>query len=600
MSTTENEYSPGSWLCLSTRHACALIDLPIASPLVARCWRHLAETDGDPVTGLLAILGSTDLAALPDFAFCWVGENDLRVAVRGRATVELALQDGAPAIDAGRHPTWYDALVARSPGVVHLRGGESSDVVLPLAAGVTSASRISITVEAAAGAVAPTPVRPSSSTPVAPTYGAAAIVPVPGGDDSAGVPEGAPTTGATVADATDATDAAPDSATGGSPDDVPEADVYGDLIGATEDRARMLARLQASLESEAPDTESPGTSGAGDAAEPTADPRADRRPTSADDTEGRPPEAGPHQTAIWESEEDRSAPPGVPGLPTGLPGGLPSPSRPAAHDGPRAAAPATPAGGTPARVLIDGAPWARRGATSPAPSRDEGQGEARPMATTTPPLAPPPGGLGTDPGLSSPSLAPGPDPASDTASDLETHSDTVPDPDPDPGELTSQRAHLHSSMNGESVQLLGVLCPEGHANAPHAANCRVCGRPVEADDPRLVERPTLGRLLLPNGEHIELERDVVLGRLPAATEGAADRPHLVKVSESPEVSRSHVRIRLDGWQVLLRDLDTTNYTWLTLPGSDQLRLSPHEEYALEPGSVIDLAEEVVIVFEMGS
>ena len=80
-------------------------------------------------------------------------------------------------------------------------------------------------------------------------------------------------------------------------------------------------------------------------------------------------------------------------------------------------------------------------------------------------------------------------------------------------------------------------------------------------------RPTLGGLRLPTGEVVPLDRGVVLGRKPAPLEDSTDWPHLVHLpSDHTFVSRMHLHIELDGWNVLARDLDSRGGTMLTMPG----------------------------------
>ncbi|MEK8225706.1 FHA domain-containing protein [Oerskovia sp. M15] len=95
-------------------------------------------------------------------------------------------------------------------------------------------------------------------------------------------------------------------------------------------------------------------------------------------------------------------------------------------------------------------------------------------------------------------------------------------------------------------------------------------------DAHLVTRPSLGRLTLSNGQVVELDRPVVLGRRPRTTRAQSnDLPRLVAVpSPEQDISRSHVEIQLEGWHVLVCDLNTTNGTTLHRPGQPPRRLHP--------------------------
>ena len=50
--------------------------------------------------------------------------------------------------------------------------------------------------------------------------------------------------------------------------------------------------------------------------------------------------------------------------------------------------------------------------------------------------------------------------------------------------------------------------------------------------------------------------------------------------------------------MLVRDLGSTNGTTVTLPGQEPVRLRPSEEQGIEPGTVITLADEVALTFEV--
>ncbi|WP_188668764.1 FHA domain-containing protein, partial [Tersicoccus solisilvae] len=149
--------------------------------------------------------------------------------------------------------------------------------------------------------------------------------------------------------------------------------------------------------------------------------------------------------------------------------------------------------------------------------------------------------------------------------------------------------------------VLARLCPDGHANPPAASDCGRCGRTLAAE-PRRVPRPPLGTFTLTDGRRIALDRPLVVGRQPAVTRGAgADMPRVVTVpSPHGDVSRSHVRVRLDGWHVLLDDLASTNGTLLRRPGQPPRRLGRGESTMLLDGDVVDLGDDVRLTFEARS
>ena len=85
---------------------------------------------------------------------------------------------------------------------------------------------------------------------------------------------------------------------------------------------------------------------------------------------------------------------------------------------------------------------------------------------------------------------------------------------------------------------------------------------------------------------------MVLGRGLGETElTAGRRPDIIRVSD-PEVSREHVEIRLDGWQVLVVDLGSSNGTYVALPAREPELLPPHTPTVINPGTVVYLSEAV--------
>jgi pSer/pThr/pTyr-binding forkhead associated (FHA) protein len=109
-------------------------------------------------------------------------------------------------------------------------------------------------------------------------------------------------------------------------------------------------------------------------------------------------------------------------------------------------------------------------------------------------------------------------------------------------------------------------------------------------------------LRLSLGDVIALDRGVVMGRSPRTDFAGLDgeeRPHVVKLpSADGDISRTHLRITLDGWHVLVTDLNSTNGTLLTLPGHEPQQLRPGEPVPMQPGSVVMLAEGIDFRYEV--
>ncbi|GLY14074.1 hypothetical protein Kisp01_10900 [Kineosporia sp. NBRC 101677] len=181
-----------------------------------------------------------------------------------------------------------------------------------------------------------------------------------------------------------------------------------------------------------------------------------------------------------------------------------------------------------------------------------------------------------------------------------------PENDLDEGPLAEndqepESAEQEVEAQREPPRLLGVWCDAGHVTSPDRSECRVCGLTVPPQAPILVARPPLGVLVFDNGDRIELDRPVVLGRDPKPQANSADpeTPYLHAVASSTgQVSRTHAEIRPSGWDVLLTDLGAMNGTALTLPGESPQAIDPGVPTLITPGARVDLGGETGFVFEV--
>ena len=144
-----------------------------------------------------------------------------------------------------------------------------------------------------------------------------------------------------------------------------------------------------------------------------------------------------------------------------------------------------------------------------------------------------------------------------------------------------------------------LICPDGHVNPPSEAVCRQCAAPLP-NDAVVVPRPVLGLLRLSTGGVVDLDRSVVMGRNPRAEPTGPDGEpsHVVRLpSADGDISRTHLRVTIDGWHVLVTDLNSTNGTLVTLPGRDTEQLRPGEPVPIRPGTVVTLADGIEFSYE---
>lgn len=163
---------------------------------------------------------------------------------------------------------------------------------------------------------------------------------------------------------------------------------------------------------------------------------------------------------------------------------------------------------------------------------------------------------------------------------------------------SASTASLPESRPFTGAMVLARLCPQGHANPPSRALCADCGADIDAE-PREVARPSLGRMHASTGEVLDLDHALIIGRQPSVSRVLGGVvPRLVQVqSASGDISRSHVEVRLDGWNVVLVDLMATNGTVLIRDGQEPRRLGHGEEAILQDGDIAELGDGVSLFFE---
>jgi hypothetical protein len=186
------------------------------------------------------------------------------------------------------------------------------------------------------------------------------------------------------------------------------------------------------------------------------------------------------------------------------------------------------------------------------------------------------------------------EPSSTAGSDGEHHDGHTLLEAPDSTEIDVYLASGGEAPDGQET-VLGVLCPSGHANPTHRPACRVCGLRLAGEGVRM-PRPGLGWLVTSAGEQIELVRNVLAGRNPQASriQGPV-LPRLLPLPHS-HVSGTHLEIRLEGWSVMVVDLDSTNGTFLQRPGQPTVRISRSPQL-LTSDDVVQLGHGVDLRFE---
>jgi len=146
---------------------------------------------------------------------------------------------------------------------------------------------------------------------------------------------------------------------------------------------------------------------------------------------------------------------------------------------------------------------------------------------------------------------------------------------------------------------MAVVCPYGHPSPQNATTCRVCSSPIAPQGPRLLPRPVLAVLRSSDGSTAEVDRAVLVGRAPSAQRSSARAPRLMTVpSPAHDISRTHLEVAPDGWQIAVTDLDSTNGTVLVRPaGVDRQQMAPGETVLVQLGTVVELGDGISILID---
>ena len=152
--------------------------------------------------------------------------------------------------------------------------------------------------------------------------------------------------------------------------------------------------------------------------------------------------------------------------------------------------------------------------------------------------------------------------------------------------------------SGTGPSVMAVFCEAGHPNPVHASSCRECDGTITSRTGQ-VEQPVLGVLRVSSGATAVLDADIIIGRLPQGTSStAAQSPRLLAVpSPGKAISKTHCAVRVEGWDMRVEDLGSTNGTFLLRAGEDPRRVPEHQQLFLRIGDVIDIGDGTTLTVE---
>ena len=152
--------------------------------------------------------------------------------------------------------------------------------------------------------------------------------------------------------------------------------------------------------------------------------------------------------------------------------------------------------------------------------------------------------------------------------------------------------------SGTGPSVMAVFCEAGHPNPVHASSCRECDGTITSRTGQ-VEQPVLGVLRVSSGATAVLDADIIIGRLPQGTSStAAQSPCLLAVpSPGKAISKTHCAVRVEGWDIRVEDLGSTNGTFLLRAGEEPRRVPEHHQLFLRIGDVIDIGDGTTLTVE---
>ena len=166
----------------------------------------------------------------------------------------------------------------------------------------------------------------------------------------------------------------------------------------------------------------------------------------------------------------------------------------------------------------------------------------------------------------------------------------IPNPDPErPGD------HDGQTLLAEDLGLVGRSDPdpsETYAASTASEATVLAPIPPHATDEPAELAPSLPlavalQLERADGSRESLGRPVLIGRSPAASNDGPE-VRLITIADDPDISRTHLRVAVEGDVVVVTDLGSKNGSIVTLPGSPPRKLRVSEPTVVLPGTLIDL------------
>ncbi|MFC9561698.1 FHA domain-containing protein [Agromyces sp. NPDC056965] len=140
----------------------------------------------------------------------------------------------------------------------------------------------------------------------------------------------------------------------------------------------------------------------------------------------------------------------------------------------------------------------------------------------------------------------------------------------------------HDGMTVASIDIRRLR----EERAARAANANA----TAAGEPPVAAAAAPASIRMPDGTLESIGHEVVLGRAPSVSKVSGGRiPRLITIGlGDPDISRSHVRLALEGDTVVITDLHSRNGTHVVAPGKPPVKLRSGEPTPVLTGTVVDL------------
>ncbi|MDQ2661118.1 MAG: FHA domain-containing protein [Actinomycetota bacterium] len=245
------------------------------------------------------------------------------------------------------------------------------------------------------------------------------------------------------------------------------------------------------------------------------------------------------------------------------------------------------------RVRSDGVEPIAQESRAPAPNAAPASTQARPSASAaasaaaSAPASTPPA-----PGFPPAPPAPGAPAAHAAEQTMVPAEDTIAGPStpsqPMPALVASEHGELDGDHDGLTVASIDLRRLRAERAARGVDATPAAGVAVaEAARPAPAASPSLR---MPDGALEPLGPGVVLGRAPSVSQVSGGRlPRLVTIGAGdPDISRSHVRVSVEGDTVVITDLHSRNGTHVVAPGKAPVKLRAGDPTPVLAGTVVDL------------